>query len=97
MDVPKVEMQLAKLVQNAKGRGLKWTKNMLYKDDYGKYTTPAKASYCCALGAASLARDTKGFSISTYANDHGVTGTFAPNEVLDSSVLLGLGFRLAMK
>lgn len=95
-DIPKIDMQLAMLVQNAKANKLKWTAGALYRGRNGRALIEAeraKAVSCCALGAAYLAPDTKEFSISTTANDY-PTNTL--NELSDSYAL-GLGYRLAMK
>jgi hypothetical protein len=99
--VPKDEIQLAKLVQNAKARGLKWTKGAAYRDKSGKsqpYYSEETYS-CCAIGAALLNKNTKDLCINTEANDVGYTYTnkFITGHQYSTGQLLGLGFRLAMK
>jgi len=94
--IPVVEMKLAKLVQNAKANNLDWTAKVLWRDkDGGAIPSPKGAASCCALGAARLAKDTKNYTISTYANDCGIISHNFYE--LPEPELLGLGFRLAMK
>ena len=96
--IPAVEMKLAKLVQNAKANNLGWTSKVLWRDkDGGAIPSPKGAASCCALGAARLARDTKNYTISTFANDYGYGVTSMNFYELPEPELLGLGFRLVMK
>lgn len=94
--VPEVEFNLAKIVQNAKAHGLKWTKHTLYRTKGNHRPTEyvGNAVSCCALGASLLANDTKYLSIDTAAND--TDYTHITRELYDAEAL-GLGFRLAMR
>lgn len=58
-DVPGIELDAAKLVQNAKAHGMKWTGGAFYRDAEGNHTSDrALAKSCCAIGARDLAQDT---------------------------------------
>jgi hypothetical protein len=94
--VPGVEFDLAKIVQNAKARGLKWTKEANYRAKNGRNINSAdEAVYCCAVGAARLENDTTGINISFFANDN--PSQFEHVDELNDSQIIGLGFRLAMR
>lgn len=97
--VPKYEIAVAKLVQNAKGNGLKWTKNTLYRATNGKPCDKIDAVRCCAVGAALLRRDTAHYSINANANDTMLYEYMDEDET--GSIVFGdlvsLGYRLAMR
>ena len=98
VDVPKVEFDLAKIVQNAKARGLKWTKYVNYRykngrplEDYNR----DKVVFACARGASFLEEDTYDIDINAAANDNPKDLEF--NDILEDSQALGIGYRLAMR
>ena len=103
--VPEVEFNLAKIVQNAKARGLTWTKETAYRFSNGKATHDCDfvdgIAKCCAVGAAWLEPDTKELNVDTDANDMGFAGLVqhwkGKDGYLMDHELLGLGFRLAMR
>lgn len=73
--VPEVEINAAKLVQNAKSKGLKWCSGRYFVDGSGlEITLGSKgenAVACCAVGAAHISDDTKNMVLSTAVNDRG--------------------------
>ena len=58
---PKDELLLAKLIQNARVRGLESSVGTYYRNEAGDYEHrfTKRVKYCCALGAALLEADTK--------------------------------------
>ena len=103
VSVPEVEFNLAKIVQNAKARGLNWTKGAAYRFSNSRATNDYidGTTRCCAVGAAWLEPDTKEMYVDTDANDLGFAGLVASwkgkDGYLRDSELVGLGFRLAMR
>lgn len=95
-EIPEVEFDVAKLVQNAKAFGLKWTKNSNYRTKNGRsiYVSDG-AAFCCAQGAAWLDDSTRGMKISTTANDS--PEIYRDCNELEDYKLRGLGYRLAMR
>jgi hypothetical protein len=63
--VPEVEINAAKLVQNAKSKGLMWCAGHYFLGGNGG------AVACCAVGAAHISEDTRGISLSVAVNDQG--------------------------
>lgn len=97
VDVPDVEITIAKLVQNAKAFGMGWTKFAAYRDKRGRPCDQDEAVRCCALGAKNLVIDTYG-PVDTVGNDYGYDPiALSPESLADRSFDAGLGFRQAMK
>jgi hypothetical protein len=95
-DVPEYEISVAKIVQNAKARGLKWTKDAYYRAKNGRNIISVDgAVYCCAVGAAQLENDTRDITISFCSNDN--PSQFRHFDELDNPQIIGLGYRLAMR
>lgn len=98
-DVPEVEFEVAKLVQNAKSRGLEWCGGAYYKDAAGlSVFYPENAVACCAVGAARLSPDLWYMQLSSAANDMGINAAVFQYDLFanDDRALRGLGYRLAM-
>jgi hypothetical protein len=94
--VPGVEFDLAKIVQNAKARGLKWTSNANYRGKNGRSTDNSNfAVFACAMGASLLEEDTAGIAIAAGANDF--PKDYEHFSELTESQALGIGYRLAMR
>lgn len=102
-NIPQDEFHLAMIVQNAKARGLKWTSGARFRDNNGMsvgYYITKETVACCAIGAASLMSDTAHLNINFFGNDKGYNGLLYndPNTgKLSSDIMLGIGFRMAMK
>lgn len=94
--IPEVEFDVAKLVQNAKAHGLRWTKDSNFRAKNGRPIDKSDgAAFCCAQGAAMLDDSTRGMSISTGAND--APEDYRDYDELEDYRLRGLGYRLAMR
>lgn len=96
-NIPYDEFAVAKLVQNAKGNGLKWCKGALYKDAKNnvEHALTDFSVSCCAAGAKLLEDDTRQIYIETAGNDE----DYYPDLFFyrDSTpYMIGAGFRCAM-
>ncbi len=57
-NLPEDEMFAAKIIQNAKGRGLDYSYGALYRKNNLPRMNKTNATACCAWGAMMLERDT---------------------------------------
>jgi hypothetical protein len=102
--IPEDEMLLAKLIQNAKSRGLGWCSGALYLTPYGEpRANPVTANRCCAIGAANLDPETRAevesYGFVAHGNDNGAhVRWYSENSMRPADgETLGWAFRLAMK
>lgn len=100
--VPRDEITLAKLVQNAKALGLKHTSGAFFRNADDQWEDNADfAVACCAIGASKLSPDTErsphlGLPGIVTGNDHTDDATYTITEDYARGFTLGRAFREAM-
>jgi hypothetical protein len=99
--VPDDEIAVAKLVQNAKARGLGWCKGALYRDVDGASLDfiDSDTVSCCAVGASYLESDTDHIDIRVSGNDKDEYPNWPEGEIngFGKEYMIGAGYRCAMQ
>jgi hypothetical protein len=101
--VPKDEVFLAKIIQNAKARGLKFTRGTFYRDAKGRDLASnysEDVTHCCAAGAALLTDKETPWMVwdgLPQGNDNSVVkGSWSDQAAACAGVTIGLCYRDVM-